>query len=153
MLFFRLRIYSIFQLNSFFIFWNLILSNTIAQILIVLLGGGLGAVARFLLSTKITEKYGGAFPYGTLSVNVIGSFLMGLLAIILVERLALDPLLKLGVFVGFLGAFTTFSTFSMDTLGLFEQGQHIRAITNMFVSVAFSVCAVWLGVVIGKTLS
>jgi len=129
------------------------LSITLGQILVIMSGGAFGALARFMLSTKIAEKYGSAFPYGTLSVNVIGSFLMGLLAMILVERLALDPLLKLGVFVGFLGAFTTFSTFSMDTLSLFEQGHHLRAITNMFVSVLFSVLAVWLGVFIGKALN
>lgn len=129
------------------------LSNNLAQILVIMLGGGLGALARFLLSTKVTEKFGSAFPYGTLSVNVIGSFAMGLLAMILVERLALDPLLKLGVFVGFLGAFTTFSTFSMDTLNLFEQGNHLRAVSNMFISVILSVLAVWLGVMLGKSIS
>ena len=128
------------------------LSNTLAQLLVIMAGGAFGAVARFLLSTKITEKFGSVFPYGTLSVNVIGSFLMGLLAILLVERLALDPLLKLGVFVGFLGAFTTFSTFSMETLNLFEQGHNIRAILNMFLSVLLSVFAVFLGVFIGKAI-
>ena len=122
------------------------------QIGIVMLGGGLGATARFVLSTKITERFGTAFPYATLSVNVIGSFAMGLLAILLVERLALDPLFKLGIFVGFLGAFTTFSTFSMDTLNLFEQGHHARAILNMLISVIFSVLAVWFGVIVGKSV-
>lgn len=116
-------------------------------------GGSLGAAARFILSTKVMEKFGSSFPYGTLSVNVLGSFIMGLLAIVLVERLALDPLLKLGIFVGFLGAFTTFSSFSMETLNLFEQGHHLRAFTNMFISVLFSVFAVWLGVFIGKALN
>lgn len=129
------------------------MSHTLSQFLVVMLGGAFGALARFLLSTKVAEKMGNAFPYGTLSVNVIGSFLMGLLAIILVEKLALDPLVKLGVFVGFLGAFTTFSTFSMDTLSLFEQGNHLRALSNMFVSVVLSISAVWLGVIMGKALS
>lgn len=129
------------------------MSNTLLQLLVVMIGGGFGALARFLLTTKVTEKFGNAFPYGTLSVNVIGSFLMGILAMVLVERLALDPLLKLGVFVGFLGAFTTFSTFSMDTLTLFDQGNHFHAISNMFISVLLSVLAVWLGVSIGKALS
>lgn len=129
------------------------MSNSLIQLLVIMLGGGLGAVARFLLSNKVADKFGNAFPYGTLSVNVIGSFLMGFLAILLVERLALDPLLKLGVFVGFLGAFTTFSTFSMDTLSLFEQGHYLRAITNMFISVILSVLAVWLGVISGKFIA
>jgi len=117
-----------------------------------MVGGALGALARYLLSTKVTEKFGNAFPYGTLSVNVIGSFAMGLLAILLVERFALDPLVKLGVFVGFLGAFTTFSTFSMDTLNLFEQGNNVRAISNMLISVILSIFAVWLGVFAGKAM-
>ncbi len=129
------------------------MSNNLAQFSVIMFGGGLGALMRFLLSTKITEKFGNAFPYGTLSVNVIGSFIMGLLAMLLVERLELDPLLRLGIFVGFLGAFTTFSTFSMDTLNLFEQGNYFRAISNMFISVTLSVLAVWLGVIIGKSMS
>jgi len=129
------------------------LSINVSQLLVVMLGGAFGAAARFFMSIKVSEKFGTAFPYGTLSVNVLGSFLMGLLAIILVERLALDPLLKLGILVGFLGAFTTFSSFSMDTLGLFEQGNHLRAIINMFVSVILSVLAVWLGVMLGKLIS
>ena len=129
------------------------MSINLSQIFVVMFGGSLGAAARFILSTKVMEKFGSSFPYGTLSVNVLGSFIMGLLAIVLVERLALDPLLKLGIFVGFLGAFTTFSSFSMETLNLFEQGHHLRAFTNMFISVLFSVFAVWLGVFIGKALN
>ena len=129
------------------------LSNSLAQILVIMFGGAFGAAARFMLSSKVNEKFGSAFPLGTLSVNVIGSFLMGLLAIVLVERLALDPLLKLGILVGFLGAFTTFSTFSMDTLSLFEQGHSFRAVSNMFISVLCSVLAVWFGVLIGRAIS
>ncbi len=125
---------------------------SIAQVSIIMLGGALGALARFLLSTSITEKLGSGFPYGTLTVNVLGSFVMGFLAILLVERMGLDPLLRLGIFVGFLGAFTTFSTFSMETLNLFEQGLPLRALLNMFVSVTLSVLAVWLGVLLGKII-
>ena len=128
------------------------LSINVAQIFIVMFGGAFGAAARFILSTKVTEKYGSVFPYGTLTVNVIGSFLMGFLAMFIAERLALDPLLKLGLFVGFLGAFTTFSTFSMDTLSLFDQGLHMRAITNILMNVLLSVFAVFLGMFIGKAL-
>ncbi len=118
-----------------------------------MLGGGLGALMRFLLSNAITNGFGNAFPYGTLTVNVLGSFVMGLLAVLLMERMQLDPLIRLGVFVGFLGAFTTFSTFSMETMNLFEQGQIIRALLNMLLSVILSVFAVWLGVILGKQLS
>jgi CrcB protein len=118
-----------------------------------MLGGAVGAVARFIMSTKITEKFGNSFPYGTLSINVFGSFVMGFLAIILIERMHIDPLYRLGIFVGFLGAFTTFSTFSMETLNLFEQGMPLRALLNIVSSVLFSVLAVWLGFLIGKAIS
>lgn len=117
-----------------------------------MLGGSLGALMRFIVSSSVNEKLGTSFPYGTLTVNVLGSFVMGLLAMFLVERMGLDPLIRLGVFVGFLGAFTTFSTFSMETLNLFEQGENVRALANMFISVIFSVLAVWLGVMLGKQL-
>lgn len=122
------------------------------QILVIMLGGGLGAVARFIVSGTITEKFSGNFPYGTLTVNVVGSFVMGFLAMWLVEHLGLNPLLRLAIFVGFLGAFTTFSTFSMETLNLFEEGLALRALLNMFVSVSLSVLAVWLGVMVGRLI-
>lgn len=125
---------------------------SLPQILVIMLGGSLGALMRFIVSNSVTEKFGGNFPYGTLTVNVLGSFIMGFLAMFLVERMGLDPLLRLGIFVGFLGAFTTFSTFSMETLNLFEQGESLRALVNMFVSVVLSVLAVWLGVLAGKTI-
>jgi len=129
------------------------LSNSLAQLLVVMFGGAFGALARFLLTTKVTEKFGHAFPYGTLSVNVIGSFLMGFLSIIIIERLSLDPLFRLGILVGFLGAFTTVSAFSLDTLSLFEQGNYQHAFFNIFITVLFSVAAVWLGVLLGKALN
>ena len=121
-----------------------------AHIIAIFLGGGVGALARFFVSTFINERVGRNFPYGTLTVNVVGSFLMGLLAMWLVERLGLNPLWRLAIFVGFLGAFTTFSTFSMETLNLFEEGLAVRALLNMFVNVSLSVLAVWLGAMLGK---
>ena len=124
-----------------------------AQVGVIMFGGALGAVARYVLSTTIMDKMGANFPYGTLLVNVLGSFLMGFLAMFLVERIGLDPLLRLGLFVGFLGAFTTFSTFSMETMNLFEQGYHVRALINMLVNVLFSVLAVWLGAILGNSAS
>ena len=124
-----------------------------AQITAIFLGGGLGALARFFVSTFVNERVGSNFPYGTLTVNVVGSFLMGFLAMWLVEKLGLTPLLRLAIFVGFLGAFTTFSTFSMETLNLFEEGLAGRALLNMVVNMMFSVLAVWLGAMLGKIIS
>ncbi len=115
-------------------------------------GGGLGALSRYVVSGVIMDKLGDNFPYGTLTVNILGSFIMGFLAMWLVERVGLDPLLRLAIFVGFLGAFTTFSTFSMETLNLFEQGLQLKALMNMFLNVSFSVLAVWLGAILGKTI-
>ena len=122
------------------------------QILVIMLGGGLGAVARFIVSTTVNEKLSSNFPYGTLVVNVMGSFIMGFLAMWLVEKLGLNPLLRLAIFVGFLGAFTTFSTFSMETLNLFNEGLAFQALLNMLINVMLSILAVWLGVVLGKQL-
>ena len=118
----------------------------------IMLGGAIGALMRFVVSTTLTEKLGSSFPYGTLAVNVIGSFIMGILAMWLVEKVGLDPIWRMAIFVGFLGAFTTFSTFSMETLNLFEQGFPFRAFVNMFVNVSLSVLAVWLGVLAGKSI-
>lgn len=131
---------------------GILLTLSLSQAFVIMLGGSLGALMRFVVSGSITEKLGTSFPYGTLTVNVLGSFVMGFLAMFLVERMGLDPLLRLGIFVGFLGAFTTFSTFSMETLNLFEQGESVRALANMFLSVVLSVLAVWLGVILGKQL-
>ncbi len=124
-----------------------------AQITAIFLGGGLGALARFFVSSFVNERAASHFPCGTLTVNIVGSFLMGLLAMWLVDKLGLNPLLRLAIFVGFLGAFTTFSTFSMETLNLFEEGLALRALLNMFVNVSLSVLAVWLGVLLGRAIA
>lgn len=125
---------------------------SLPQILVIMLGGSLGALMRFIVSSSVAEKFGNSFPYGTLAVNVLGSFIMGFLAMFLVERIGIDPLLRLGIFVGFLGAFTTFSTFSMETFNLLEQGDILRAVMNMFISVILSILAVWLGILLGKQI-
>ncbi len=121
-----------------------------SQVSAIMLGGGVGALMRYLVSTKINELAGVNFPLGTLAVNLLGSFVMGFLAMWLVENLGLNPLLRLAIFVGFLGAFTTFSTFSMETLNLFQEGLPLRALLNMLINVSFTVIAVWLGAFLGK---
>jgi CrcB protein len=118
----------------------------------IMLGGAFGAVMRYVVANWVYAWLGRDFPYGTLSVNIIGSFLMGLLTIIILQKSALDPAIKLGVMVGFLGAFTTFSTFSIDTLNLLEKGDVILATVNVFTSVISCIVAVWLGMLLGKQL-
>ena len=130
-----------------------LISMTGIQALAIMLGGAVGALMRFVVSTAVNDKMAANFPFGTLSVNVMGSFLMGFLSMWLVERVGLDPFWRLVIFVGFLGAFTTFSTFSIETFNLFEEGLIARAFFNMFVSVALSVLAVFLGVLAGRSIA
>ncbi len=128
------------------------MSQSISQIMAIMIGGALGAAMRYLVSNGFYSLLGRDFPYGTLAVNVIGSFLMGVLTVLLIDRGEIDPLIKLAILVGFLGSFTTFSTFSMDTLVLINEGALSRAFLNMLTNVVVCVSAVWLGMVITKQL-
>lgn len=129
------------------------MSVSFAQLSAIMGGGAVGAAARYMLTTKITAKLGSEFPYGTLTVNVLGSFTMGLLAMLIIERADISPLIKLAIFVGFLGSFTTFSTFSMETMNLLDHGHYTRALNNIVLSVGVSIAAVWLGLLLGKALN
>ncbi|MBK1704098.1 fluoride efflux transporter CrcB [Halochromatium glycolicum] len=122
------------------------------QILAIAGGGALGAVARFGLSNGVYRWLGRDFPWGTLTVNALGSFMMGLLFVLLLERGPLAPELRAAVIVGFLGAFTTFSTFSLETLVLVEQGELLRALLNILASVLICLLACWGGIVIARLL-
>jgi CrcB protein len=122
------------------------------QILAIAGGGALGAVARFGVSTGVYRWLGRDFPWGTLAVNVIGSFVMGLLFVLLLERGLFPPEARAAVLVGFLGAFTTFSTFSLETLSLIEQGESIRALLNVAVSVLLCLAACWAGMISARLL-
>ena len=122
------------------------------QIFAIMIGGAIGAALRFILSNGVYSLLGREFPYGTLAVNIIGSFFMGLLTVMILERGDVDPFIKLAILVGFLGSFTTFSTFSMDTLALINEGALIRAFINMVGSVVVCISAVWLGMILAKQL-
>ncbi len=122
------------------------------HLLAIALGGAFGAVSRFLVSTGVYRLAGRDFPYGTLAVNVLGSLLMGFLYILLIERASMNAEWRAVLLVGFLGAFTTFSTFSIETLNLLEAGEPLRALTNILVSVIFCLLAAWLGVLVGRQL-
>ena len=114
----------------------------------VAIGGALGAMARYGLSTLIFNNVDHKFPYATLVVNVLGSFVMGLLFVVIVEKAALPPEMRSLLMIGFLGAFTTFSTFSLDALGLWQNGHLFLALVYVVATVALCLvaisCAIWL---------
>ena len=114
-------------------------------LLSIMLGGAVGAALRYATAAGITQLLGRSFPYGTLTVNVLGSFLIGVFAIYFSQRAMLDTLLAKGLMVGTLGAFTTFSTFSLDNLQLLEQGQWLAFAANVMLNVALCLLAVYLG--------
>jgi CrcB protein len=123
------------------------------QLIAVALGGACGAVIRFLMSSGLYQWLGRDFPYGTLAVNVVGSFLIGLLTeALFLQRVVIALDYRAAILVGFIGAFTTFSTFSLETLYLIEQGSLNKAALNIAVSVLGCLFAVWIGLLCGRSL-
>jgi len=116
----------------------------------IALGGALGAVARYLMLSSVYHLLGRDFPYGTLFVNVLGSLLMGFLYIMFTEKWLSFGEFKLPILVGVLGAFTTFSTFSMDSLQLLEQGQWLSATSYILLSLIVCISMTWLGTLIAR---
>lgn len=111
----------------------------------VLVGGGSGALLRFVFGTAIMQRFGGTFPLGTIVINVTGSFLIGLLMTVLTEHFQPHPYWRLFLVVGFLGGYTTFSSFEYETLQAARQGSRWIALLNVAGSVLLGYLAVWLG--------
>lgn len=119
----------------------------------VALGGSLGAVSRFLLTSWINEKSTATFPWPTFTVNFLGSVLFGVLFVAVFANHPQRELYRLLLLVGFLGSFTTFSTFSFETVRLLESGLSWLALANILGSVISCVCGLWLGMGIARLVS
>lgn len=122
------------------------------QLIAIALGGALGAVMRYSVSLGVHGLFGRSFPIGTLSVNVLGCFGMGILYVLLLERFTLGGEWRAALQIGLLGAFTTFSTFSIESIILFENGEMVKAWMNIVFSVVFCLAATWVGIKLGRNL-
>ena len=113
-------------------------------------GGAVGSVLRYALSSALVRAMGSTFPYGTVLVNVIGSFVIGLLYVWLMERVGARPELRAFLIVGVLGGFTTFSSFSLETVTLLMQESYTKAVANVVVSVLLCIACTWLGILLAR---
>jgi CrcB protein len=119
----------------------------------VAIGGAAGSLARYILGTAIAARAGGRFPFGTVIINITGSFLIGFLMTALTARALPSPNLRLLLVIGFLGGYTTFSSFEWETLGLVRDGTYWLALVNSLGSVIAGFIAVWLGAMLAvKTM-
>jgi fluoride exporter len=122
------------------------------KFLLISTGAVLGANARYWLGTWIAEKWGGSFPAGTLIINLTGSLLLGFFMTVATERFLIDPRWRLVFAIGFLGAYTTFSTFTYESFSLLSKGQWLAGLVNLLGSTIAGVLAVGLGVYLGRVV-
>jgi fluoride exporter len=125
--------------------------EALSRVLVLSLGGALGVNARYWLSVLVVRWTGTRFPWATILINVTGSFAIGFLAVILAHRWP-HPLGRLLLITGFLGGYTTFSSFTYESLKLWEDGERGLSLANTFGSVAAGLVAVTLGVALGRTV-
>ena len=122
------------------------------QWLAIAAGGAIGALLRYWASTGTHALLGRAFPYGTFTVNVLGSLAMGFLYVWLLDRVVSGPVVRAFLLIGLLGGFTTFSSFSIESLNLIEAGQVFKALVNVLLSVTACIAAAGLGVLVARQL-
>jgi len=118
----------------------------------IALAGALGALSRYGLEGLISGRFSGSFPLGTFVVNITGSFALGFLFVVLTERTTVEPALRTAITIGFLGAYTTFSTFSFETVRLLEDGAYGTAALNVIATLALGLVAVWAGMSVGRAV-
>ena len=119
----------------------------------VALGGALGSIARYVLGVAVYQRFGTVFPYGTFAINISGCFLIGLVATFLETRTGMPAAWRYTVPIGFIGAYTTFSTFEYEAFASAQAGQPGIAFLNIALSVVVGYLAVWLGVLAAKVVA
>lgn len=122
------------------------------QLLYIALLGALGCLCRYFLSGFVYSVFGSGFPYGTLAVNIVGAFLIGLIMEFSIRSALIPPALRIAVTIGFLGGLTTFSTFSLETFRLLEEGAPAMAFLNVLVSVVSCLACTWIGIITARAL-
>ena len=120
-------------------------------LVLIALGGGIGSVLRYALYTRIDQMHAYSFPVGILVVNIIGSFLMGLLAWSLTTHIQISEEHRIAVLAGLLGGFTTFSAFSHDTLHMFLRGEYLAVVLHIVLSVLLCIMAAGAGLYVAKS--
>lgn len=120
--------------------------------LAIAVGGSAGAVSRYWVSSATYSWLGQQFPWGTLAVNLLGSLVMGFLSVLLIHRFHVSDEIRIGLLAGFLGSFTTFSTFAMDSLHLAGNGALLKLGAYILLSVALCVLGAWAGLAIARQL-
>lgn len=120
--------------------------------LLVLAGGGLGALARYWLTGVVHRNLGSVVPYGTVAVNIAGCFVIGVLMVALEDRFLVNPSLRVFLAIGILGGFTTFSSFSYETIALLRDGEFLYGCLNVLISVGACLGATYAGTLAGKLL-
>lgn len=122
------------------------------NLVLVAAGGGLGASLRYLTGIAALRWFGPNFPWGTLVVNVVGSFLMGLVAELIIRRIGVGSDLRLFLMTGLLGGYTTFSAFSLDAIFLFERGALLAALGYVLLNVVGAIVALVLGLGLARNI-
>lgn len=121
--------------------------------LLVGIGGFFGAIARYVVDTWVAERAGVTFPFGTLVVNLSGSFVLGVLFALALERGVLPAEIRAPVLIGFIGAYTTFSTLALESWRLLENGSYVLGLANLVGSLALGIVAVAAGLLLGRAFA
>ena len=120
--------------------------------LVIAVGGSIGAILRYLTGVYSAKFFGTWLPYGTLIVNVVGSFILSFFMMLFLEKLSLDPLWRLFVAVGFCGSYTTLSSITYETLSIAMDGDYVRALLNIALNFGLSFLSAFAGIVLARML-